>query len=452
MLKNATGEKRQRLKRIMALVTAIEIVLCLFMIINVVSAKIYNEKSIELSQKHIQYTEIADELMEGSDILTDRARMFSETGDIKYMNNYFEEANTSRHRDKAMERLKEVSPSEEALNQMQASMQRSMALMDLEYRAMKLTSLAYGIPEKDLPDEIKNTELSEEEQSLSPGEMEKEARKLLFGDEYIHEKRNIMSGSSHFFNSMIEKSNREYLELTKKVKLHSRFLEIIIIIVSTMLLLMNMFQLRFVVNPLVRAAASIRRGDKIALPKFLLEMDSLGTSYNRLLLKNGKLVKQLRVLAETDALTNIGSRAAYNDYANRLKHEGGAVLLFVFDVNDLRKTNNTKGHNAGDELLRASAACILSVFGDEEDKNCFRIGGDEFVAFICGEPEKNAEKYIEDFKEEQKNYNVKISVGFAYAEDIKNQLLQDMFNKADQMMYADKEKIKKPLKMSNECR
>ena len=108
----------------------------------------------------------------------------------------------------------------------------------------------------------------------------------------------------------------------------------------------------------------------------------------------------------------------------------------------MRELNNSLGHNDGDKLLRRAAECIVSVFEKDGEENCFRIGGDEFVAFIRGEAEENAEKYVEEFKNEQENKNVKIAVGFKYTEDIKNTSIHEMFVEADKMMYIDKAETK----------
>ena len=442
MYDSENAVRKYRLKRIMLFFTMVEIAFCLFMIINAISAKFYNKKSIELSKLHMQYTEIAAELNKGSDVLTEQVRMFAQTGGIKYLEKYFEEANTVKHREKAMKALEEISATDGAIDQMKSSMNYSLKLMNTEYYAMKLTAKAFNIPESELPAEVINVPLSEEDDKLDSSELKDKARMLLFSDNYMQMKKCISFGTNQFLNIMIENSKTEYLALTKKVTVFSDGLELIIILVSTIILLMNLFQYKYVIRPIVNASSNISHGDRIDMPKFLVEMDSLGNSYNKLLLRNGKLVRQLRALAETDALTKLGNRTAYNYFSNQLHSEGGEAILFVFDVNDLREINNTKGHDEGDELLRTSAECIVNIFDKGERKNCFRIGGDEFVAFICGEPEENAELYIEKFSEEQKKYNIRIAVGYTYEKNMSEISIHDMFSMADRMMYVEKAKIK----------
>ncbi len=65
-------------------------------------------------------------------------------------------------------------------------------------------------------------------------------------------------------------------------------------------------------------------------------------------------------LALVDPLTGLGSRAALEEALNRPFQ--GPGLAFMMDLNNLKLVNDTLGHAAGDELLRAAAACIRQAF------------------------------------------------------------------------------------------
>ncbi len=164
----------------------------------------------------------------------------------------------------------------------------------------------------------------------------------------------------------------------------------------------------------------------------------MGYAYNNLRTKNTELMEKLRLIAEKDALTTLGNRLAYNTYSAKLQRENCKVLMFLFDVNNLRAKNNEEGHSAGDKLLIDAAKCIMNVFGNSVQDNCFRIGGDEFVAFIKGEAEEKAQIYIDDFEKECEKHGIGVSVGYSYAEQISDVSAHDMFNLADQMMYKKK--------------
>ena len=53
------------------------------------------------------------------------------------------------------------------------------------------------------------------------------------------------------------------------------------------------------------------------------------------------------------------------------------------DIDMLKKTNDTLGHVAGDEMIIAVSNCIKDAFGDVAE--CFRMGGDEFLVAMTAE-------------------------------------------------------------------
>ena len=112
-----------------------------------------------------------------------------------------------------------------------------------------------------------------------------------------------------------------------------------------------------------------------------------------------------------------------------------AVLLF--DVNFLKQNNDTEGHLAGDRLLREAAHCISSCFGE----NCFRFGGDEFAAIVKDCTPDAIDRMVSDFEQAEKEHNVSISMGYAYAEEIGQTTFRKLLDEADQKMYAQKKEI-----------
>ena len=106
-------------------------------------------------------------------------------------------------------------------------------------------------------------------------------------------------------------------------------------------------------------------------------------------------------------------RAALQDQLDRAKRsEGGLVLAFV-DVDDLKATNDTRGHAAGDDILRDVVAAMRSKMRSYEP--IVRFGGDEF---LCALPEINiptAENRFDEIREalNSAGSSAAISVGFA---------------------------------------
>ncbi|WP_404711775.1 putative bifunctional diguanylate cyclase/phosphodiesterase [Sphingomonas sp. MMS24-J13] len=87
-------------------------------------------------------------------------------------------------------------------------------------------------------------------------------------------------------------------------------------------------------------------------------------------------------LANTDALTGLANRASFNAALDRLScGEASAWAIMIVDLDNLKRTNDTFGHRAGDDLLQAVAERILAAAGPVR---VFRLGGDEFALIIAG--------------------------------------------------------------------
>lgn len=109
----------------------------------------------------------------------------------------------------------------------------------------------------------------------------------------------------------------------------------------------------------------------------------LSTYYVRALTDNVVARRKLKVIAETDLNTQIPNRNAYENHMQDYPLRCANTLSCVYvDVNGLHELNNTKGHDAGDVMLKTVAQEMVKTFGI---KDSYRIGGDEFVAFVVDE-------------------------------------------------------------------
>ena len=66
----------------------------------------------------------------------------------------------------------------------------------------------------------------------------------------------------------------------------------------------------------------------------------------------------------------------------RARAAGGAVGILLLDVDLFKSINDTRGHQAGDEVIIEVARRISAAGG--EDEICARWGGDEFVVLVRG--------------------------------------------------------------------
>jgi diguanylate cyclase (GGDEF)-like protein len=87
-------------------------------------------------------------------------------------------------------------------------------------------------------------------------------------------------------------------------------------------------------------------------------------------------------LAYSDMLTDLPNRAAFNVAAERLAVVGAPPCgLLIVDLDNLKTVNDTFGHRAGDDLLRAAARFIEA---SARPHRAFRMGGDEFAILVVG--------------------------------------------------------------------
>ena len=151
--------------------------------------------------------------------------------------------------------------------------------------------------------------------------------------------------------------------------------------------------------------------------------------------------------AHHDGLTGVLNKTAFFDTERFLDQQiaygTAAFVLAVLDVNRLKVTNDFHGHAAGDELLRAVAGQLKTVF---DPQTIFRIGGDEFAVVLQG---NNAEQdiaaiercvaRIPDIKlPRYPDITVSCSVGVTAFDKALDARFGDTMLRADHLMYRNK--------------
>lgn len=86
--------------------------------------------------------------------------------------------------------------------------------------------------------------------------------------------------------------------------------------------------------------------------------------------------------SETDALTGLPNRYRLNDYTEQIfekaLREGKNLGIEMLDIDYFKEYNDTYGHQAGDEMIRALAECLRKI-SEQKDFFSARYGGDEFM-------------------------------------------------------------------------
>ena len=177
----------------------------LFIVISIQGQKEFRVMK-EATNQYIECENSARQLQEASDYLTEQARRYAATGERKYMNSYFKEANVVKRRDHAVENLGKYFKGSEVFTSLQSALECSEDLMETEYYSMKLVASATGASRRVIPDEVESVTLSEEDRQLSSEEKMSKAQKLLNDNAYQDQKQEIMNDVSGCMNQLIRQT------------------------------------------------------------------------------------------------------------------------------------------------------------------------------------------------------------------------------------------------------
>lgn len=130
----------------------------------------------------------------------------------------------------------------------------------------------------------------------------------------------------------------------------------------------------------------------------------------------------------------------------------GDICCLLFDLNDLKRANDTFGHLVGDVLISSFASLLRQAMPD--DMFIGRFGGDEFIGIQLNGDEKEIKKCIESLKVTAGQTNVgntkqKIIISFAYGYAFSSKYpgksVKDLMDIADKNMYQNKMEMKRNL-------
>ena len=161
-------------------------------------------------------------------------------------------------------------------------------------------------------------------------------------------------------------------------------------------------------------------------------------------------------LLETDALTGLKNRYAYNQEVEKILGEKVPQDIYacMLDVNGLKDVNDNLGHPAGDELIHGVADCIRDSFAGVGE--VFRVGGDEFVAILRLE-EGQMQGLCEGLEERIGKWHGKLvdhaclSYGYVSAREFPEDTLEQLVQVADQRMYEQKATFYSRFAEAGEC-
>ena len=192
---------------------------------------------------------------------------------------------------------------------------------------------------------------------------------------------------------------------------------------------------------------------------------------SRNFVKGGTFVENIKLGLEkeyqhqgriTDELTKMFNRQGLNEYlANTVVKafsEGKSVNILMSDIDHFKGVNDTYGHDAGDVILKGTAA-VLKDFTRDGANNCFRMGGEEMAAILITDtPEqaidmaetlrRNIENNVNEIMQDGKPMSLSVTASIGVHEmrpdvpftpDNARAVFDAEFKKADNAVYEAKE-------------
>ncbi|MBO4373789.1 MAG: EAL domain-containing protein [Lachnospiraceae bacterium] len=157
--------------------------------------------------------------------------------------------------------------------------------------------------------------------------------------------------------------------------------------------------------------------------------------------------------SDKDMLTNVRNKRAYVFLETELdrliaSEEKPEFSIVTCDINDLKKINETKGHEAGDEAIIKACDMICSIF---EHSPVFRTGGDEFAVVLRDRDYEKRESLISNLlyerEKSQKQTGISFSYGISDYDPDKDMRVADVFKRADRAMRENKKQVKNGRKL-----
>lgn len=180
---------------------------------------------------------------------------------------------------------------------------------------------------------------------------------------------------------------------------------------------------------------------------FMLDITERKEAEARLLRRDEEMARlnaELARVAASDALTGLASRRHFYEVLDReigaIDRHGGLLCVVSFDLDGLKRVNDTQGHGAGDEVLTIfarilEAECLAGFL-------CGRIGGDEFSVVLPGEGADSgrafAERVIKAVRSCSNLSGASVTVSGGVAEWTPGSESDDLLRRADVALYSSK--------------
>ncbi len=167
-------------------------------------------------------------------------------------------------------------------------------------------------------------------------------------------------------------------------------------------------------------------------------------------------------LANYDGLTGLANRHCFEHDFDKLRanisRSNGNLSLMIVDIDFFKRVNDSRGHLAGDQCLKAVAKIMSDTF-QREDDIVSRFGGEEFIVVVANQPRDGFRQRAETLRKtiegtpiqfEGETINLTVSIGVAVLDGRSNESTKSLMSRADEMLYQVKESGRNQVLFSEE--
>lgn len=166
----------------------------------------------------------------------------------------------------------------------------------------------------------------------------------------------------------------------------------------------------------------------------------LFTDHTALAWENLALLKRVEALARMDALTGVFSRRELETRMasefSRCRRHGRPCSMLIIDIDHFKEVNDSRGHAAGDELLRQLGAMLRAEV--RADDVAGRFGGDEFVVVLPEIDAEGASTLARRLGMKARSMGISLSIGGASWPSPEIDDPDGLFTRADSELYEVK--------------
>ena len=160
------------------------------------------------------------------------------------------------------------------------------------------------------------------------------------------------------------------------------------------------------------------------------------TSVAAIMLRNRDMLRRLELYSYRDQLTGVGNRRALLSFIRTIP-DGTSLAFFFGDINGLKVENDTKGHEAGDLLIKKAATVLVAAAGPER---VFRMGGDEFLLIVENITKQEADAMLKELRATYARQHISVAIGCT-VQVSPLRSIDTILSEADALMYENKRQM-----------